>query len=608
MDAMNLPRHGLNMSLARWAALGAAALAALILGAVLYQAAYRGRVFPGVRVGSLDVGGLSAAEATARLAAAGLVADAVTLRDPVDGRGWPRAAADLGLAPEPAAWAAAAAQVGRTGANPFARLFHPLLFRLTRPAVPVTARFDPVVAAAGLQALAPEVDRSPTEARLETVAGRLEARPGIPGHQLDISGTLQALAYFAGQPVSDTVDIVVQRTAGRIPDLANVALAYNTAVSAPLNVGWQDAARFTIPSETVKEWVTVQDLPNPQGDAVPTVVFDQAAIARWLAERRDQIDRPARNARFGFDAQGQLAVLATGQTGLSLDIPRSVTAIEQAAYSDTRVGDLVVAETPPAVSSAAVERLRALDEIGRSSTSLVGAPEGRVKHLTAVAERLRGTAVPPGGHLALGAALGPLEALPGLDPNYLADGAPDSAVTQVCATWLRTVWWAGLPILERHAPPVRLGWVEPPVGLDCAVGPDQEFTFLNDTDDFIWFNVLVDRARGVLTVVLYGPTLERVVDATGPSVTQVVPPPPGRTVRSPRLPVGQRVQTQWSREGAEARVSRTVTAGARTITRDTWLSRYAAAPDVVLEGTGTELAAPSPGPLPANAPSATPPR
>jgi vancomycin resistance protein YoaR len=579
---------------ALWAVVALVALV-LVLGALAFQVTQLDSVFPGVRVAGVDVGGLTQDEAAARLAAASLMAGTLTLRDPEDGRTWPRPAGALGLSVEPNALAEAAFAVGRTGRNPVARVFHPLFFRLTHPTVPVTARFDLEPAAATLSALAPEVDRRPIDASLKSVAGRLEAQPSRLGHQLDVSGTLRALALFATRPVSDTVDIVVQRTAARVPDLGNVARAYDLAVSGPLDVGWRSVARFAIPVDRLKAWVTVRDVPNAQGDPLPTVIFDQAAMARWLEDRRGQIDRPPVNARFTFDEHGALAVLDGGRSGLRLDVPASVAAIEEAAYTDVRIGELVVEETPAGVGPGAVEQMSSLEEISRASTSLVGAPAGRLLNLTLMADRLQGVAVAPGGYLALSDLLGPVDAAAGYDPAFLAATGPDSTVTQMCTTLLRTVWWAGFPILERHAPPERLGWVEPPVGLDCAIRAGEDFRFLNDSDGIIWFEVVMDRDRSVLTVILYAQPLSRVVDTVGPTVTKVVPAPPGRTVPAPALPAGLRVQTQWAREGAEASVSRTVTAGARLLARDTWVSRYAPAPDVVLTGTGSALT-PTPAP------------
>ncbi len=561
----------------------------LVLAALAYQAQNIERIFPGVRVGDVAVGGLTPDEAVAALAARpGLVAATITLRDPEDGRVWQRSAEELGLSLAPEILAERAYEIGRGGANPLARLFHPLLFPLSQPGVSVSADFDAQRAAATLAELAPEVDVAPQNAGVEEQDGRLVAVAGRLGRQLDISGTVRALSLLAAAPVSDTLDVALRGTAARVPDLENVADAYNLVISGPLDVGWRNVARFTVPQEVVASWVRVADLPNETGDIVPAIVFDRAAMAAWVAERRDQIDRPPANARFGFDETGQVAVVNPGHDGLTVDVEGSVDALVAAAYTDVRVGELAVDETPAAVAPTALSQMRDVTAIARASTSVAGAPSSRVRNLLAAAAALDGAAVAPGAAFSFNAALGLVDESAGFDPVFVTEGGPDSVISQACTTLLRTAWWAGLPILERHAPPTRQGWVEPPVGLDCAVQPDrdQDFVLLNDTASPLLFDTELDGIRNVLTVTLYGQPTNRQVDVVGPEVGPLTPPPAPRVVREPRLPAGTREQVAWAREGGEVRLERVVREGSRVTARDAWTSRYAPAGDVVVVGSG----------------------
>ena len=101
------------------------ALLVLVLGLGLsaYRAQHSGRVYTGVTVQGLDLSEMTVDEAQAALAGALPYAGAatVTLVDPASGDEWPFAPAQLGIAVDATATAAAAFDVGRSG-GPLHRL------------------------------------------------------------------------------------------------------------------------------------------------------------------------------------------------------------------------------------------------------------------------------------------------------------------------------------------------------------------------------------------------------------------------------------------------------------------------------------------------------
>jgi vancomycin resistance protein YoaR len=567
----------------------AAVLVVLVVVVALplaYQARYAGAIYPGVRVGGIDVGGLAPAAAAKHLSdtLAG-TAGQVTLRDPEDKRTWQRAATDLGLVTAPEARAKAALAVGRTGWNPLARLFGPLWLRFRPVNLPLTDVLDIARARTTLAALASAVDVAPTNAVVNEVAGKLVQTPGTLGHQLDITGTLHSLVDAVGPSLPARVDLAVTQTSARLPDLGNLELAYNTAVSGPLSLGWLAPTRLEIPQDTLKSWVRIADVTNPQGDTVPALVFDRNAIAAWLTAHRGEVDRPAQSARFGFDNNGQLVVNDPGQDGFTLDVARSVDAVIQAAYTDERQGTLVVTKSPSQVGPEALSQMAHLGEIARASTSLRDLPPERLKTLLAGAGRLRGAAVPPGGAFSFNDTLGPLTAAAGFDPTVLAPSGPDPALTQLATAVFRTAFWAGFPIIERNAPPWRIGQLEPPVGLDAAVTADgEDLRFINDSTGFVVFDTAMDAPRGILTVYAYGVDRGRTVETIGPRVTNVRPAAPPSVQHDPRLPAGTRVQLSAAREGADAVVERTAHEGGAVVAHDTFTSHYAPVGNTVLVG------------------------
>jgi vancomycin resistance protein YoaR len=160
-------------------------------------------------------------------------------------------------------------------------------------------------------------------------------------------------------------------------------------------------------------------------------------------------------------------------------------------------------------------------------------------------------------------------------------------IDQIAVLAFRAAFWSGLEIAERHAPAVRSGWVEPPIGLDAAVdGQAKDLRFTNDTDGYLLIQAGVDREKAAIIWTLYGVPDGRVVSTTGPVVTDVRPALTSvEGIDDDRLPDGERHQAGWAREGATAEVQRTVNANGAVLHSDAFVSSYAPAADTIVAGT-----------------------
>ena len=617
-------RRLLGLALAGLAGLLLAGLLALLL----YARLHAGRVLPGVHLADRALGGLSESEAGARLAELPVLSGQIQLRDPEDGRLWTVASADLGLRADPALLAEQAMQVGRDPeAGPVQRLFEPLRVRRSGFDLVTLIGFDVDQARTRLEALAPEVNVPPRNARIERQAGQPQPVPSTTGHVLDVEGSLAALSDLAARPVTDTLDLALSYTAARIFDVGNVTEAYALITSGPLDIYWREGQAYSISVEQLRAWTSIEDLPSPEGDPVPSIIVDRDAIRAWVAPLAVAIDHPPSDARYGVDpATGRLTVLDGGRAGTRLDIEGSVDRVIEAAYTEQRVAELAVELEPRQVSDQLERELNTrLEEVQHLSTSFAGSPTGRLQNLLVAVERLDGLTLAPGQEASFLAHLGEVSTSGGFDLVQLMGGAPGlpaalaaapgptqtgaaaattrpvaetaaegapagltGGIGQVATTFFRAAFWLGLPITERHAPPLRIGWLEPPVGLDATVFPGQrDLRFVNDTPDYLVFDLGIDVERGLLSCVVYGRPIERrVVELIGPSVDAVTPAARPASLRQPLLDAGQSQQVGWAREGAHVLVERRVSVDGQARPSDRFESRYAPAGDLVIIGTG----------------------
>lgn len=584
MPSILAPRPRPARSPAVYALIAGGLIAAgVVVDLATYGPRHRGVVLPGVEAGGVELGGLTEDEARDRLRAVmGSPEGRLVVRDPNDGREWHYAPEELGLAPAPETAAAAAIAVGRSG-RPLADFFRAQVARWRGVEVQADRSFEEARARQALEALAPDVDVAPRDARIEEGADGVAAIPAEPGRQLDIEAMLGVLEERAGSLDTAVIDLALLNTSPRVFDLSNVEAAYDLATSGPISLSWR-LLRFTADAADVAAWFRVEEVEMEDGRRVPSIVVDRDAIRAWLADVAAEVDRPPTSARFEV-RQNEVVLLSPAAVGGVLDVEASIDRAIGAAYTDVRVGELAVQEIRPGAGTAAIVDLQGVLPLVEAYVGIEGVPPGMLANLTAAAKRLHGVALARGRTFSFLGELGDPADLEGVDPSIL--GLPADGIGHVATAAFRAAAMAGLPIVERHPPATRVGWYEPPLGLDAAVRfGDADLRFTNDTGDWLLFEVGVDERRMAVTWTVHAVAPpERRVRLVGPSVSLVTPPPEGLAEirQAPGVPPAAAVQASWAREGALVVVERVVSTseGER---RDRWVSEYAPAGDLILIG------------------------
>lgn len=648
-----LHAHGLSLALV---------LAALLLfgGFLLprwYLRAYQGRVLPGVSMAGVDLGGMDAAAARAALLAELPVyqgrLELFDEGDPLnldDQRSWERSAADLGLALDLDLAVNLAMTAGRDPElGPLTRGLQPLRLRWRGLDLPTPIAMDEAKARALLEALAPEAAVPPRDARIERRGTKVLTLPSAPGRALDVEGTLAALAAFARRPVGGQVSVVFAPTGAAVSDVEGVAQAERVLFDGPVTLIDRAGGSVTVTTDTLKTWFAIETLPNEAGFQAPAVVVNRDAIQAWLALQAPRFSRPLQEPRYDLDpATGLLALKAEGRGGQELDLEASLERVIEAAYSEPGRGELALRVTQTQAGDDEASRLnRQVFEVRRLAVSFAGAPPELVSNLLAGVGRLSGSLILPGQTYSFLEALGPVTEEAGFDPRSLppaqalaqADGQPPSAwapdgallggIELLSSLSFRMAFWLGLPILERRAPPWRIGWLEPPVGMDAAVGRGAagepfDLRFVNDSQLPLVISFALDSEKQLLVATAFGsrsafeqmdpgyaPEGEgggapgeggtslvqdprsddgsppRRVQLRGPVVRDLLPAASALALRDERLPLGASLQVSWAREGATVLVERQVTVGDQARTPDVYLSSYLPARDLRLAGTGS---------------------
>ncbi len=453
--------------------------------------------------------------------------------------------------------------------------------------------FDQRVAYQYLNQISSQIDQPVMEASLSLEGTNVVAKPGQVGRELKIDATLIYLAAQLQTFSDGEVPLVVQEIQPQILDVSAQADAARQILSQPLtltipNTTEGDSGPYIYTPEVVANLITVQRVQNGDQEGVQ-VALSPKGLRDMLVPVKDQVDRLPSDAKFIFnDGTGQLDLIEDSKVGRALDVDASIKAINDAIGRGEHTASLVVNEAQPRVSGTATGQELGITQLIHSETSyFYGSSAARIQNIEAAAKQFHGILVAPGETFSMGEHLGDVSLDNGFAEALIIYGGRTikgigGGVCQVSTTLFRTVFNAGFPIVERTPHAYRVsyyeetssGGVDPRLaGLDATVYfPLVDFKFKNDSP--YWILMETYMGSGSLTWKFYSTSDGRSVtwDTTGP--TNVVPAPPPSFEENPELKKNEMKQVDWSANGADVTVTRTVSQNGNVLFQDTISTHY----------------------------------
>jgi lipoprotein-anchoring transpeptidase ErfK/SrfK len=228
---------------------------------------------------------------------------------------------------------------------------------------PIVIGIDQARIRALIAPLAPRVRRDTSNAAYEYDQARrtfVVTDSALEGRQLDVDRTVAAVVAALGGSEGRVVAPVADRWA---PGLSNsdIAAASRQAtqsyLAGPLIFSW-GGQRWLLTVPELAQWIKI--LPGQTATAGPRVVFDETALADYIAGLKGQITVPAIDATYTMD-NGSDVFRLTGasQVGRTLDdaATRKAALAALAGGPQNRVLALSVSEVRPQVTEADVAAL-----------------------------------------------------------------------------------------------------------------------------------------------------------------------------------------------------------------------------------------------------------
>ncbi|MBC7264615.1 MAG: VanW family protein [Chloroflexi bacterium] len=567
-----------------------------------YQARYAGRIYRGVTIRGIDVGGLTPQEATARVNAVRPLLLPAQVYLYYGDRTWTVSGRELGIGLDVSKAVSEAYRIGRMGSwvDAWRSRISALVYHVD---VPLQPSLDEGACALLLGRIARDINIAVRNASVEISGTQVITTPAVMGCELDVPASIAAIRTAVANQGPLNVNLIVKEVHPSISEVGEAATLVQHILSAPIHVKLppevsailhSDPTWMLEPSQ-LAEAILLSQVKSDASAVQLAVDLDGSPLRAFLTPIAAQINRPSRDALLKYDPlDGSLSYILEDQKGLTLDIEQSIQLIKQAAMGTERIVTLPISVQAPTVSMEDfTSRITLpLDLISEGVSYFTGSSAARAQNIRIAAARFHGVVVMPHTIFSFNEHLGEVSAEAGYAEAYVIFGdrtvlGPGGGICQVSTTCFRAAFWGGFPIVERHAHTYRVGWYEPPMGLDATVFvPDVDFRFENDTDTPILIQTEVDQVSGKLTFRFYGRKPNRTVEIEGPIVENVVPAGPPIYENDPSLPTGKTVQTDLAHDGADVTIYRIIRRDGEIIARERFFSRFVPWPARYKVGTG----------------------
>jgi vancomycin resistance protein YoaR len=589
---------------------------------VYFNSKYAGRIFPGVSVGGIDLSGLRREQAVSMLAQ--------SLDYPERGRvvfteganTWIASPLELGLYFDFEPSVQTAYDYGRKGSL-FTQLSNQ--YKAWREGIDLTPWlvYDEAKARDYLKAIIAQIEKPVIEASLGVDGINVVVNQGQVGRAVDLPAVLMQLQAQLPTLTDSIIPLIVYETSPAILDAAAQAEIARKILSAPLVISVPDPQSgdpgpWTFDQQTLASMLTIEKVNTAEGGRYQ-VSINSANLRAFLDGIAPNFLRSSQNGRFIFnDDTRQLEVIQHAVIGRNLDVAASLQAIVDKVSAGEHKIPLVIQHTQPAAPDDITANKLGIKELVSSYTSYFrGSSSERILNISTASARFHGVLVAPGETFSMASALGDVSLDTGYAEALIIYGdrtikGVGGGVCQVSTTLFRTVFFGGFPIVERSPHAYRVGYYEQTAngydqslaGLDATVyAPVVDFKFTNDTPYWLLMETYVSASNGTLTWKFYSTSDGRTVEWQTSGPINIVEPPEPLYEENPDLSKGTIKQIDYSADGSDVRVTRTVIRDGVVILDDVIATHYLPWQAVYQYGPGTKGI---PTPEPTETPTPTP--
>lgn len=528
---------------------------------------YQGRIYPGIKIGSLDLSGKTAGEAqelinekTSAIINSGLVFDysgkSATIEAAVSSFDADLSYPSLTFDVDGTVSQALAYSKNDNYFNYVAFKFKPESKKIIKPIYSLDeSRLKPLLSDAF-----PELNIAPTNSSfsISKKTGELVAGQELLGKEINYDLAFSELKTNLDSLINLPINL---KTHSKYPEVKASDLsplegeAKKIISSDGLTLNYKDPNQDTatttwkIKPEKLVNWLSV----IKEGKNLK-LSLDQTKITDYLSlNASPTIDLEAVRPRFEIK-DGKVVSWQTGAKGRQLDIASSTAKISEAFLAGQKEINLIVKEIV-SETLASGETLNIKEIIGTGHSNFKGSSANRIKNIKTGASAVSGMLIAPGEEFSLVSVLGDVDAENGYYQELVIKGDKTikeygGGLCQIGTTVFRAAIETGLPITARRNHSYRVSYYEP-AGMDAAVYiPEPDVRFINDTANYI---LIQSRISGNdIYFDFWGTEDGREVTITEPVIYNIVKPKPTKYIETTELEPGKEKCTESAHNGADA--------------------------------------------------------
>ena len=306
---------------------------------------------------------------------------------------------------------------------------------------------------------------------------------------------------------------------------------------------------WVIRSSKLLSWLSVS-----KNTGKLSLSLDQEKIKDYLLlNASPSIDIEALRPRFNIE-NGKVSAWQKGTSGQKLNLDSSASKISQEFLDGKKEIVLVVEEVlSEGVDNEDIYNIKEI--IGTGHSNFVGSPTNRRKNIQVGANSVDGILLAPGEEFSLVKALGDVSEESGYFPELVIKDnktIPEygGGLCQVATTLFRSALASGLPITARRNHSYRVSYYEP-AGTDAAIYiPNPDVKFVNDTGNYILIQSRI--VKNDIYFDFWGTKDGRIATTSKPIVYNIVKPAPTKYIETTALASGQKKCTENAHNGADA--------------------------------------------------------
>ncbi|MCG2693717.1 VanW family protein [Candidatus Parcubacteria bacterium] len=288
---------------------------------------------------------------------------------------------------------------------------------------------------------------------------------------------------------------------------------------------------------------------------VAVLAISKNDFEKFTEEIKQEVNVPAKEAKFVIDENGKVKEFQTSQLGIALDGEGTRLALNNVLSNGFPTINAVVATDMPKVTTSNANDLGISTLLGIGESDFSGSPANRVHNIKTGAEKLNGLMIKPGEEFSLITALGKIDGENGFKPELvIKEGrtVPEfgGGLCQIGTTVFRGAFDSGFEITERSNHSYRVGYYEP-AGTDATIySPAPDLKFKNDTPGYVLIQTKIEGTK--LYFEYWGTDDGREVVYTKPVIYNITSPPAVKYIYTNELPAGQKKKLETAHSGADA--------------------------------------------------------